>query len=156
MAPKKSKFIWFVLILFLLGNVISLSFIVSELVSFNLNYILSYYFLLDLVITILSIIFLYKLYYLKEDVVKWTHIAFISSILYFSIGYYEGLLEEDAGQAVQEMGASVEGGAILMIILLSIFTVVLFSVILLFWFLFSRHLKKFLKKRVEKSNENVN
>ena len=87
MAPKKSKFIWIIIIVSLIGMIFSALTIVNSIINLNLEYILGYYFFLNVLVLFLWIIFLYKLYYLKEDVVRWTHIAYIYNILEFLLGF---------------------------------------------------------------------
>ncbi len=132
MNNKKSVYVWIILVLFILGITGTLWSLVSGLININVlltpgllsnptaNIIRLGLYLVDIC---LSLIFVYKLYNFKQDVIKWTHISFAYIIAYL---FLQVILTPNLLFAIL---------AFIPWIVLSIITIII-------WVTFVKHLKK--------------
>lgn len=89
--PPKPKFIQFVLILSFL-SLFNIDF--SYLMSPNPTFFTIFQLFVDILTLIITLIYIYKLNYLKKDILKWTNLNFGFALLYFFFLGASGNLED--------------------------------------------------------------
>ena len=127
---KKSAFIWIVLVVGIIDLLIELGALITRLSgAFGYAYLGNNILgdvglIVSLAGIVVSIIYLYKLYLLKADILKWTNITFGYSI--FTLVF-------------SSIGILINSGSILGAIFANIFS---FIITIVIWVFFYRHLKK--------------
>lgn len=118
--PTKTKFIWFILIVLMLSLFnVDTGFIFTDPMS--LSFYLSA--AASVIATAITLIYIYKLNYLKKDILKWTHLLFGLMFVVFFYQGFSGQLEDATSLLYPPF----------------LFTLALLAV---FWVLFYRHLTK--------------
>lgn len=129
---KRSVYVWIIIVLLILGILGSFGYLVSGLI--NIKTLLTASFLsnpttniirlgLYLVDLLISIIYFFKLYNLKKDVIKWTHIAFAYFIF-------------------QGFSSMILTPGLLFAILMFIPWIIVTIITVIIWVTFVKHLKK--------------
>jgi predicted DNA-binding transcriptional regulator len=131
---KKTGFVWFILVIGTADLLFGLFLLISQFtgssgIQYTGNTMLGILgTLLEIIGFVISAIYIYKLYQMRTDIIKWTNISF---------GYSVFVL------VFSSVGIVINTGNLVAAVISNLFTVIIMAVL---WGLFCRHLKKLMSK----------
>ncbi len=154
---KKTTFTWIILIICTLDILCTFFGLIYGFIMGSYSNALTNY--IAIIMTIISIpigiVYIFKLYYTKSDLFKWTHIVFGYDLFYVFVSFVLTLvnLPNAISIAVEQDPTipitTVKTAAIIITSIGSLFEI---AIILLIWIFFYRHLKKAKMNRLMKFN----